>query len=211
MSKMTTEQRQTIYGMATQLGIYEKGNPNDDLHALVDSLTGKSSIGDLTVSDAARVISELIRLKDGQNMPRKSKKATEVNRPGMITPDQIRKVWFFMYRLAEFDREPSKVSLAYRLCKIIEKELKITAFEKDPFRFISFEQGSTLIEVVKKYVQYVKRKSESTKSSKGQKLLEEASELQEKMQGADAAEWAELHERLNQVEREMDVLRIHRG
>jgi hypothetical protein len=155
---MTNGQRQTIYGMASQLGIYEKGNPNDDLHALVNSLTGKISIGELDTSDAAKVISELIRLKDGQGMPRKSKAVPSVTRPGMITPDQEKKVWFFMYRLAEYDKEHSKVTLGYRLCKIIEKEIKVTAVEKDPFRFMTFEQGSTLIEVVKKYVQYEKRK-----------------------------------------------------
>lgn len=160
MSKMTNEQRQTIYGMATQLGLYEKGNPNDDLHALVSGLTGKDSISQLTNPDAARVISELIRLKDGQNLPRKPKEKVvpNVSRPGMILPDQVKKVWYFMYRLAELDREPSKVSLGYRLCKIIEKHLNVSAFEKDPFRFVTFEQGSILIEVIKKMVQYEKRK-----------------------------------------------------
>lgn len=160
MSKMTNEQRQTIYGMATQLGIYEKGNPNDDLHALVSSLTGKESLSQLTNPDAARVISELIKLKDGQNIPRKpkAKVVPQVSRPGMILPDQIKTVWFFMYRLAEHDREPSKVTLGYRLCKIIEKNLKVSAFEKDPFRFVSFEQGSKLIEVLKKMIQNEKRK-----------------------------------------------------
>lgn len=162
MSKMTKEQRQTIYGMATQLGIYEKGNKNDDLHALVYKLTGKESIGMLTASDAGAVISNLILLKDAQNLPREShKKPDKVNRPGMITPEQEKKVWFFMYRLAEFDKESRSVSLAHRLCRIIEKELKVSAFEKDPFRFVTFEHGSTLIEVMKKYIQNEKRKSEA--------------------------------------------------
>jgi hypothetical protein len=160
MLKMANGQRRTIYGMATQLGIYEKGNQDDNLHQLVYSLTGKASISDLDNRDAARVILELVKLKDSQGLPRIYKKIPDVTRPGMITPDQEKKVWFFMYRLAEYDREPAKVSLGYRLCKIIEKEIKVTAIEKDPFRFLTFSQGSNLIEVVKKYVQYEKRKAE---------------------------------------------------
>ncbi|NSW90242.1 MAG: regulatory protein GemA [Firmicutes bacterium] len=159
MSKMTNEQRRTIYGMATQLGIYEKNNPNDNLHALVYGLTGKESISELTISDAGTVISELIRLKEGQNLPRKSKATSnQAHRPGMITPDQVKKVWYFMYRLAELDVEPSKARLSKRLCGIIEKNLHISAFEKDPFRFVTFDQGIKLIEIVKKLVQNEKRK-----------------------------------------------------
>ena len=162
MIKMTNQQRQSIYGMATQLCIYEKGNPNDDLHGLVYSLTGKSSLGELDNLAAARVISELVKLKDSQGMQRVSRKIPEAARPGMVTPEQVKAVWFHMYRLAEYDKEPAKVTLGYRLCKIIEKEIKVTANEKDPFRFLTFSQGSILIEVVKKYVQYEKRKAKAT-------------------------------------------------
>ena len=157
MAKMTNEQRRTLYGMATQLGIYEKGNPSDDLHALVHGLTGKESISELTVSEAGTVISELISLKDGQNLPR-IKKPVANSRPGMITADQVKKVWYFMYRLAELDAEPSKATLSKRLCGIIQKNLPVSAFEKDPFRFVTFDQGGILIEVIKKLVQNEKSK-----------------------------------------------------
>jgi hypothetical protein len=160
MLKMTSEQRQTIYGMATQLGIYEKGNSNDNLHLLVKRLTGKDSIGKLDKAAAAEVISELIHLKNGFLPKRQTnlKKMQPEQRPGMILPEQAKKVWYFMYRLQGLDSEPSKVSLGYRLCSIIEKNLNVSAFEKDPFRFVTFDQGSILIEVVKKLVQYEERK-----------------------------------------------------
>jgi len=149
MSKITNEQRRSIYGIASQLGIYEKGNPDDNLHVLVGRVTEKKSIADLDAADAAKVIYELIKLKDGQR----------ISRAGMITPAQEKKIWFFMYKLSSFDKEPSKVKLAYRLCKIIKKELKISACERKPFQFVSFENGNTLIEVIKKYVQYEERRN----------------------------------------------------
>ncbi len=160
MLNMTSEQRQTIYGMATQLGIYEKGNSNDNLHLLVNKLTGKDSIGKLDKADAAKVISELIHLKNGI-LPKKQEKPKKLQPkqiPGMIMPEQAKKVWYFMYRLQEFDNEPSKVSLGCRLCGIIQKHLNVSAFEKDPFRFVTFENASILIEVVKKLVKYEERK-----------------------------------------------------
>lgn len=165
--KMTNEQRRSIYGIASEIGIYEKGNPNDNLHSLVSNLTGKDSIGDLTLTEANQVISELRRLKGGQVKPGKQQKESgKEHRPGMITPEQRNKVWYFMYKLAEYDQEPSKVSLGSRLCKIIEKHLSITAFEKDPFRFLTFDQGSTLIEVMKKMVLYEERKRKKRAAEK---------------------------------------------
>lgn len=156
MSKLTTEQRQRIFGIAIQLGIYEKGNPNDNLHLLVYSTTGKESIGKLTIAEAYNVITAMIKLRGyEENNKRKKSKAS---RPGMITSGQIKKVWFYMYRLAELDEEPSNVSLAFRLCKIIEKELKVTAAEADPFRFIDFNKGSRLIDILKRYIESTTRK-----------------------------------------------------
>ena len=127
----------------------------------------------MTSQEANKVISELFRLQRDQERSTPST-ATSSNkriesgaehRPGMITPKQVKKVWYFMYKLAEFDTECSKVSLGTRLCKVIEKHLGISAIEKDPFRFMTFDQGSTLIEVVKKLGQYEKRKLQKVKEA----------------------------------------------
>jgi len=162
--KMSAEKRKTIYGMATQLGIYDKHNKDDDLHAIVYRVTGKESIGQLTEKEAALVIRELVKLKGGRaakparDIP-PGKKEKPRHRPGMISPGQQKAVWYHMYRLEEFDAEASQVSRADRLCAIIKKWLHVDAVARDPFRFVTFEDGSTLIEVLKKMVQYEETKA----------------------------------------------------
>jgi len=212
-------QRIHIYG--SQLGLVDRSarqdGQMDELHLLIHSMTGRCSTKELTRMEASMVLNRLEDMMKAQGLTvgrkadGKAKNTSKVRRAGMITPEQEKAVWFHMYRLAELDLEPSKASLPYRLCRIIEKELKVTAFEKDIFRFISQPQAGVLIEKIKKYVQSAKRKSKQEKDDKLQTLLSEASSLQEKLLEADGAQWAELKERLTQVERELDVLRIHRG
>lgn len=45
---MTKQQIQRIYAMGAVLGILESGNKRDNLHLLVESITGKDSISSLT-------------------------------------------------------------------------------------------------------------------------------------------------------------------
>lgn len=162
--KMSTEKRRTIYGMATQLGIYDKNNKDDDLHVIVYRVTGKESLGQLTEKEASLVIRELVKIKGGRevkqvrNSPPGEKEKLR-HRPGMINPGQQKAVWFYMYRLEEFDVKESQVSRADRLCAIIKKYLHIDAVARDPFRFVSFEDGGKLIEVLKKMLQYEERRS----------------------------------------------------
>lgn len=161
--KMSVEKRRTIYGMATQLGIYDKNNKDDDLHAIVHRLTGKDSIGQLTDKDASLVIRELVKLK-GRTAPTDSakpskKKEPPQHRPGMINPKQQKTVWFYMYRLEDLDEETSRVPRAERLCAIIKKNLHVDAAARDPFRFVSFSDGITLIEVLKKMLRYEERRA----------------------------------------------------
>ena len=59
-----------------------------------------------------------------------------------------------MYELVKYDKTPLGISLGARLCKIIEKNIKVTAIERDPFRFLTFQNGNILIEVLKKMVDY---------------------------------------------------------
>ena len=162
--KISDGQRRTIYGMATQLGLYEKGNKDDDLHAIVYRVTGKESIGKLSEKEAGLIIGELVKLKSGSRGRADRKNArgrqkTREHRPGMITPEQEKAVWFYMYRLEEMDEEPAQMTRAERLCAVIKKYMHVDAAARDPMRFMSFKAGSTLIEVLKKMVQYEKRKA----------------------------------------------------
>jgi len=148
--------------MATQLGIYEKNNKDDDLHAIVYRVTKKESIGLLTGREADLVIGELVKLKNSRaKADRKNtrgKKERE-HRPGMITPGQERAVWRYMYRLEEVSKKSSQKTRAERLCAIIKKHIHVDASTRDPLRFLSFSAGSTLIEVLKKIIQYEERKA----------------------------------------------------
>lgn len=156
--KMSAGKRRTIYGIATQLGIYEKDNKDDDLHAIVYRVTNKESIGLLTDQEADLVIGELVKLKgiSRARMDRKkpSGKKAQEHRPGMISPGQEKTIWFYMYRLEELDVKPSQLSRAERLCAIIKKYLHIDAASSNPFQFMSFKAGSTLIEILKNMVRY---------------------------------------------------------
>jgi len=149
--------------MATQLGLYEKGNKDDALHAIVYRVAGKESIGQLTEKEADLVVVDLVKIKNGgqTKMERKNPRGKKArgHRPGMINPDQQKAVWYYMYRLEELDKEPSPTSRAERLCAIIKKYLHADAAARDPLRFVSFEAGGTLIEVLKKMVRSEKRKA----------------------------------------------------
>jgi len=133
-------------------------------HAIVYRVTGRESIGKLSEKEAGLIIDELVKLKNGSqgksgsNRTRGRKKTRE-HRPGMITPEQERAIWFYMYRLDEMDEKPAQKTTAERLCTIIKKYVHVDAAASDPLRFISFKSGSTLIEILKKFVQYKKRKT----------------------------------------------------
>lgn len=158
MAKMSAEKRRTIYGMATQLGIYDKQNKDDDLHTLVYRVTNKESIGQLTDREAGTVISELVKLKGGK--PKGAAGPSEKNpRPGMITKGMQKTVWFYMYRLEGLDARTSQLTRGERLCAIIKKYLHLDARPQDPMRFVTFQAGNTLIEIIKKMVQYEERKA----------------------------------------------------
>lgn len=167
--KMSSDKRRTIYGIATQLGIYDKQNKDDDLHALVLRVTGKESIGQLNDKLASLVISELVKLKGGSEIkratppgaPREKRESQKhgQHRAGMITPGMQRTVWYHMYRLEELDKELSQRALGERLCAIIKKFLQVDAVPQNPMQFVSFDAGNTLIEILKKMVHYEEHKA----------------------------------------------------
>ena len=48
MADINAQQIRKIYAIGNALGIVERGNEDDDLHALVSALTGKDSVKALT-------------------------------------------------------------------------------------------------------------------------------------------------------------------
>lgn len=132
MAAINAQQIRKIYAIGNALGIVERGNEDDDLHALVSALTGKDSVKSLTYTEAQAVIADLQKRQGAAPLPRHKPK-THPERPGGATDGQQRKVWALMYQLAKADKEPSTASLGERLCGIIRKELKVDSTPQQPF------------------------------------------------------------------------------
>lgn len=157
--------------MGARLGLVESGNKNDLLHELVYGLTDKDSIRELTEQEYKKVIKELaerLKLQNLEEPPRKPYKAQkyEDSGRGKMSDGQRRKVWRLMYQLEELDTKPSTAKLGDRLCGIIKKELHIDCNSKQPFRWLTYEQGSKLIEKLKIYVANAQRRKDGVGTAK---------------------------------------------
>lgn len=145
------EQIRTIYALGASLGILERGNKADELHALVDALTGSSSVSRLTEAQGRTVIAELRRRASDAPQSRRKPKQHPTT-PGGVTEGQQRKIWKLMYLLAKVS--PSGAAIGERLCGVIHKELGVDTVPLDPFRWMDYQQGGRLIESLKKYVSH---------------------------------------------------------
>jgi len=154
MSAVTTKR---LYALAASLGLVERNNKDDPFHQLVVGVTGKEHVSDLT-EDEKRAVERELKLRSG-NVPQKkkpSKKKTVV--PGMMTVQQQNLAWRLVYRLDKL--EPTSASVPERLIGAIERILGITASRKEPFRWINFDDGTKLIEYLKRYVRSAERRAE---------------------------------------------------
>lgn len=149
-----------IYAIGSALGIKASGAGGDELHALVGGVTGKDSIKSLTYKEACEVIARLEELqgKAASPGPKKRKAREYESSPGGVTSGQQKKIWALMYELKKYDDVPNGVSMGDRLCAVIKKEFGTDAVVKNPFAWITFEQGNNLIEILKGYVASAKRK-----------------------------------------------------
>lgn len=160
---MTKQQIQRIYGMGAVLGILESGNKRDNLHLLVESLTGKDSIRSLSEDEYRTVVNELserIHIKNLQEPPPKIRRTARYEeQPGGMSEGQQRKVWHLMYELKKLDLKKSKKTLGERLCGIIKKEIGVDAIPDKPMVWLTYEQGSRLIEAIKRYIRSAERRA----------------------------------------------------
>lgn len=143
--------------MAAALGLLERGSKEDAFHQLVYGLTGKEHVSELSAAEANAVHRELQRRlrSAAPNVTKKRSRKKDV--PGMMTSAQQKKAWSLIYRLD--DIEPKEVPEVERLLGAIEKVLGITASKSDPFRWINFDDGTKLIEQLKRYVRSAERKA----------------------------------------------------
>ncbi|MCM1334942.1 MAG: regulatory protein GemA [Bacteroides sp.] len=156
-----TEWTRKIYGLGAACGIVESGNREDGLHSVVYRVSGKTSVRELTEVEARKVITELYSyLRIAKSEPPPTAKAK-------MTGEQAGLAFRLVYRLAELDTTPSKSPPRERLCGVIRK---VVGIEVDPgediFKGFSEEQGSAVIEELKRYVRTAERR-EKRKSGKG--------------------------------------------
>lgn len=148
MMKLTgPEKLKMVYGLAKKAGMTGRQG-NEDLHALATSLCGKESLKELTEKEYAALLQEL-----------RKRAGTTVKASKGITKRQINKVWQLMYELKKYDQKPSETALGDRLCGIIKKELGIDALKKEPFIWLTYSDGSKLIEKIKKYIDSAKKRA----------------------------------------------------
>lgn len=158
---MTIQERKSIFAFCRELGIND-----EDRHTLTFGLTGKESLTELNASETKAVIHELMERMKLQNRaappePRKVSKEKPRAVPGMMTAEQQSLAWRLVYRLQELDTAPNKATVAERMCGAIKKELGITAVPgANIFKWVSFEDGSNLIEKLKRYVRSAERRLE---------------------------------------------------
>lgn len=157
MAAINAQQIKKIYAIGNALGIVERGNDEDDLHAMVSAMTGKDSIKALTYQEAEDIIARLQHQQGGAT-PRKSNRQ-HPEQAGGVTSGQQRKAWALMYQLQGYDQTPVSVPLGERLCAIIKKELGIEARTQNPFIWMNFKDGNKLLEILKGYVASAKKKA----------------------------------------------------
>lgn len=154
---MTAVQRKSIFGLSKGLNM-----DNDNLHDLVFSVTGCESLKDVSDTMADSILRELReRMRGCGNItpPKKKQKQQPEAVAGMITSEQQSLAWRLVYRLQELDTSPSKAAAGERMAGAIQKELGITtAAGKDIFKWVSFDDGSKLIEKLKRYVRSAERR-----------------------------------------------------
>lgn len=151
----STYQIRKIYAIGQALGIVNRGG-EDALHDLVYGVTGKSSVKELSYSEACKVIGEL-EARQGTPPPRPKKTNHRKRKPGGVSEGQERKVWALMYRLAA--ASPSTVAVGDRLRAAIKKEAGVDAFADDPFAWLDYKSCNKLIEALKGYVKNAERKA----------------------------------------------------
>lgn len=153
---LSSSQIHRVYGLASLLGMVGE-NGNDALHELVYNMTGCTHVSEMDYNQYRCVVADLS--VKARLLPPKTKKVKhrKTTHKGM-SEGQQRKVWQLMYQLKACDEKNYESSLGERLCGIIKKELQIDATPKNPFKWLSYADGSKLIEIVKRYCSSAERK-----------------------------------------------------
>jgi hypothetical protein len=153
MATITKEQIKRIYALGGALGLVVSGSHDDHLHDMIHRLTEKDSVRDLTAPEFRNVERELLTLLQYKNRtaPLKAKPKPDTA-PGMMNPAQQGLAWRMIYRLQELDTKNSTAIAGQRMVGAIKRILGVDAGVEKPFDWVTFEQGTQLIEHLKRYV-----------------------------------------------------------
>jgi len=138
--KRTSGQNRKIWALANELGIDETA-----LRDLVERLTGQRSTSALTIIQANQLIEEMNRL-GGQRPTR----AANTRRPGMATPEQLRKIRALECELGWADNPKRLQSFMSKYCGGIVR-----------LEWLSFRQASSLIESLKGVLRTERRRKQA--------------------------------------------------
>lgn len=138
MEKISREEIKKLYALAARAGLLESGRTDDAFHQVVQAVTGKTSVRELTEREAAEVKKRLLA-------------GTEQSAAGKMSSAQIKKAWCLLYQIIEASPNEEK-SAGERMCGAIQKILGIEARVQSPFAWISEKDGSRLIEMLKRYL-----------------------------------------------------------
>ena len=160
-----------IYALGRELGLSDPAlGHDDDLHVLMEGVTGCSSIKALSEAEKEAVIRELLHRKAAAapETLHKSKKPRHYDEtPGRMTVKQQKYAWFLMSEIDKYDPPLNDAALRYRLSGLITKQFRVTSFPEDPFRFLTRAQGVALINCLKNMAKEAELKYLS--SGKGRK------------------------------------------
>ena len=140
---MTTVKQ--LYTLASKMGLVH--GEDDAFHQIVHAVAGKEHVSELTAKERESVFEEL-QLRNRHEQV-----------AGMMTEAQQRYAWRLVYRLKELDTSENPAPVNERLAGAVQKILGITASPKDPLRWVNFQNGSKLIEMLKRYVKHAEQKA----------------------------------------------------
>ena len=146
MGAITKEQISKLYALAARAGLLEAGNKEDNFHQIVSGLTCKDSVKKLTEDEYKKVRGRLLQELENKNTS------------GRMNSRQIKKAWSLMYQIMEHSPSEEGKTAGERMCGAVKKILNIDADVKNPFAWISAEQGNKLIEMLKRYLRTAKKK-----------------------------------------------------
>ena len=153
-----------LYAIAVNAGLVEHGNKEDPFHQIVYSVTGKTSVKDLTSREMKQVENEIRNRISESVSGDKIKNQEAVS--GMMSPAQQSLAWRLMYQIQGYDVKVSSQTVGARLAGVVRKTLKISASDTDPLKWVNAENGNKLIETLKRYVKSAEKKYNRQMSKK---------------------------------------------